>query len=66
METEAQERIERIKREKAEFEDKLRQQNEAEILAMEREHQRELENQRLEGERKLKELKDECVMNRYP
>ena len=58
MESEAEERIERIKREKAEFEEKLRKQNEAEIFAMEQEHQRELENQRIEGERKLKARKE--------
>jgi hypothetical protein len=58
METEAQERIERIKREKADFEEKLRKQNEAEMLAMEQDHQRELDNQRMEGERKLKARKD--------
>ena len=57
MEEESVERIERIKREKMEFEEKLRQQNEDELRTMEKQHEEQLEKERMEGERKLQERK---------
>lgn len=57
MEEESLERIERIKREKSEFEEKLRKQNEDELRTMEKVHEEQLERERMEGDRKLMERK---------
>ena len=57
MEEESVERIERIKREKMDFEEKLRKQNEDELRTMEKQHEEQLEKERMEGERKLQERK---------
>ena len=45
------------KREKSEFEEKLRKQNEDELRTMEKVHEEQLERERMEGDRKLMERK---------